>query len=504
MGLVNFNKKLDLALLFSNIILGIYLVFRLINQAKILKYFPLDTTNDISSHIAQLFFLKVCGFQNLCSYWYNGHYILKFYPPGWFFFSYPFLLVFKRPEIATYFSIFAMLLISFIAIYKIIKLKKKSWLNSISFFLFLFATPMSISSFFRLGRVTEMFGWTVFLILTYIILKYKDKKFDWWFLWFVPFYAILLISQPIVAIPFHFFLLSLFISKIRIKKDMALFIFFILLAILISSFWWYPFVRDLGIESRTYDFLPEITLRFFDIKGQWASSTILITILPLLTVILFFLFYYSKNKDKKELIFYSPILFISFLVLTRIVTLIPYINFVYPEPYFIFFLIFSLIFFFNTDFDNLSNKLKNFLGMAIVLLVIISTIFSFFATSYYLNYTDLEKNTLEVLGKANGKFMILESPSYTSYSRAYYSYAAIYLNLSTPSGWSTSELTEEHKNLLKSAGDEFRNKNCKEFKKTAEKIGLKEVITYNEFCQLKEGCNFNEKASKGNVCLLEI
>ena len=504
MSSASIHKKLNLAFALSSILLAIYLAFRLINQAKILKYFPLDTTNDISSHMAQLFFLKACDFQSLCTYWYNGHYLLKFYPPGWFFFSYPLLLLFKRPETATYLSILLMLLISFIAIYKIIKLKEKSWLKSLTFFLFLFATPTSVSAFFRLGRVTEMFAWIIFLILAYLILKYKDKEFDAGFLWFVPFYAILLISQPIVAIPSHFFLLSLFISKIKSKKEIILLLFFILLSILLSSFWWYPFIKDLGTGSTTYNFLPDITERYFDLQGQWSSSTILITIFPILTIFLFFIYYYSKNNDKKELFFYFPILLISLLVLTRMATLIPYLNFVYPEPYFTFFLIFSLIFFFNTDLDKLPIKLKSILPALIFLTVIGSTISSFYITSYYPSYTDLEKNTLELLNKAEGKFVVLESPSHTSYSKAYYSYAAIYLNLSTPSGWSTSELTEEHEILLKLVGDGFRDKKCTQFKENAKKIDLKEVITYGEYCQLKERCGLNEKASKGNVCLLEL
>ncbi|MBI2672556.1 hypothetical protein HYX16_06500 [Candidatus Woesearchaeota archaeon] len=504
MGSADIHKKLNLAFILSNIVLLIYLAFRLINQAKILEHFPLDTTNDISSHMAQLFFLKVCDFQSLCPYWYNGHYLLKFYPPGWFFFSYPLLLLFKRPEIATYLSILIMLLISFMAIYKIIKLKEKSLLKSLTFFLFLFATPTSVSAFFRLGRVTEMFAWTIFLILAYLILKYKDKKFDAGFLWFVPFYAILLISQPVVAIPFHFFLLSMFLAKLKSKKELLILIVSVFLGIILSSFWWYPFVKDLGTGSTTYNFLPDITERYFDLHGQWTSSTILITILPMITIFMFFIYYYSRNKDKRELFFYSPILLASFLVFTRISTLIPYINFVYPEPYFTFFLIFSLIFFFNTDLNKLPIKLKNILPILIFLTVIGSIIASFYITSYYPNYTDLEKNTLEILNKAEGKFVVLESPSDTSYAKAYYSYAAIYLNLSTPSGWSTSELTEEYGNLLKLVGNGFRDKNCKQFKENARKIGLKEVITYGEYCQLKERCNLNEKASKGNVCLLKL
>ncbi len=496
------SKRIKYILIFSSLLLFIYLIMRLINQAKIIQYFPLDITNDISSHIAQLYFLKSCGFHNLCSYWYNGFYLLKFYPPGWFFFTYPLLLLFKKPEIATYLSIIVMLIISFIAIHKIINLKEKSWLKSFAFFVFLFGTAASVSSFFRLGRVTELFGWMIFLILSFFILKYKDKNLDWKFVLFIPFYAILLIAQPIVAIPFHFFLLSLLLIKLKNKKALFILIGSIIFGIILSSFWWYQFVNNLDSESRTYSYLPEITIRFFDFNGQWASSAFLITILPVLTLIMFYIFYISNDKNKKELFFYSPILLISILVLTRAVTLIPYINFVYPEPYFTFFTIFILLFLFNTNLNNLPGKLSNLILISIIIIPIISIILSATITSYYQDHTGLEKNTLSLLKEAKGPFMILESQSSTSYPKAYYAYASIYLNLSTPSGWSPSELKEEDQKLLNELGVQFKNKECDNFLNTALKINLKEVITYNEYCNLK--CNFKEKIIKENVCLLRL
>ncbi|MBS3171251.1 hypothetical protein J4449_01420 [Candidatus Woesearchaeota archaeon] len=494
------NNKLKTSLIISNIILFVYLIYRLINQSKILTFFPLDITNDISSHIAQLYFLKVCGFHNLCQYWYNGYELFKFYPPGWFFFSYPILLIFKKPELASYISIILMLLLSFIAIYKIISLKEKSWLLSVSFFLFLFASPASISGFFRLGRVTELFAWVIFLFLTYLILKYKDKKFDFNFIYFIPLYTILIFSHPTVTIIFHFFLLSLFLVKFKDTKQLLALTIYVLLGILFSAFWWYPFVTDLG-ESRTEEFLPELRNRFFDIQGQWTSTVILITILPLLTLILFYLYYNSKNKDKEELLFYSPILLLAVLVITRIVTFIPYLNFVYPEPYFTFFLIFSLILFFNT---NYSEKIQKILPSILVFLIVISTLVSINETSLYPNHTELEITTLELLSKTQGSFIIIDPPNPTSYVKAYYSYAPIYLNLTTPSGWSTSELSEAHNKLLIKITDEFKNRKCADFKQTSEILELKNIIAYNGFCSIKEKCNLKEIIIKNNACLIKI
>ena len=60
-------------------------------------------------------------------------------------------------------------------------------------------------------------------------------------------------------------------------------------------------------------------------------------------------------------------------------------------------------------------------------------VISVLTTSYYQDHTQLEKTTLNLLNEAKGPFMILETPSSTSYPKAYYSYAPIYFNISTPS-----------------------------------------------------------------------
>ena len=125
-------------------------------------------------------------------------------------------------------------------------------------------------------------------------------------------------------------------------------------------------------------------------------------------------------------------------------------------------------------------------------------------TSFYQKHTELERTTLDLLDQTKGPFLIIDPPSPTSYVKAYYSFGAIYLNLTTPSGWSTSELSEEHNRLLKKVTDEFKNQNCAGFIASSKDIGLKSVIAYNEFCDIKEKCNLKKKTQKNNACLLEI
>ena len=93
-----------------------YFIYRLINQSQLLFYFPLDYFNDVSSYMAQLHFLKVCGFLNFCPYWYNGFISFVSTPPAWFFFALPFYNLFGDVKAATYFTMLLSFVFAFIII----------------------------------------------------------------------------------------------------------------------------------------------------------------------------------------------------------------------------------------------------------------------------------------------------------------------------------------------------------------------------------------------------
>src|SRR3989344_1570674 len=87
------------------ILLAIYLLIRLINQSSIITDFPFDFVNDISSHMAKVYFLDQYGFREIVPYWYNGYDLFKFYPPGWFFFTLPIYKLLNNIQLAAYTSI---------------------------------------------------------------------------------------------------------------------------------------------------------------------------------------------------------------------------------------------------------------------------------------------------------------------------------------------------------------------------------------------------------------
>ena len=73
------------------LIFASYLLYRLYDQSAVLFFFPLDYSNDLSSVMAQLYFLAEYGFHAIIPHWYNGSFqLFQFYYPGWFYFVLPF------------------------------------------------------------------------------------------------------------------------------------------------------------------------------------------------------------------------------------------------------------------------------------------------------------------------------------------------------------------------------------------------------------------------------
>ena len=141
------------------LILGLYFLFRLVDQAKLIRIFPLDKYNDWSSYMAQLYFLKVCGFHNFCPYWYNGFINFQISQPGWYFFIYPLYSLINNIQLTVYFSLIISFLLSLIAIYITRNKLGLSKIKVLAFFLFIFGNAVSIGNFIRVGKIHYLFGY---------------------------------------------------------------------------------------------------------------------------------------------------------------------------------------------------------------------------------------------------------------------------------------------------------------------------------------------------------
>jgi len=299
-------------LFIATMVLGLYFLYRLIDQAQIMVHFPFDVTNDISSYLAQLYFLDVCGYHSFCPYWYNGFTTFVQTAPGWYFFAYPLYKMFNNVQVAAYLSIVLIYAIAWGVIKYYGGWFKFSQTQRNAIFLFFFANAIAIGNHLRRGRPHELLAWVAFLTIAYIALYYKDHKIDKKFYWIIPAFAVAIITYQSIAILSAVVLLSLFITcKERVKITLAG-----LCSILLTSFWTLPFIKNVratrlgsGIEAKS-EYIPLYT----NIQSYNVYTHIALIVIPLL---LFAAFWYYKKYTNKNTTFFYPILIINFLILTR-------------------------------------------------------------------------------------------------------------------------------------------------------------------------------------------
>ncbi|MEK6861789.1 MAG: 6-pyruvoyl-tetrahydropterin synthase-related protein [Nanoarchaeota archaeon] len=493
-------KKLsDKWLIVPIVLLLISFLYRLIDQSKMLSFFPLDYINDWSSYMAQLHFLKECGFHQYCQYWYNGFVSFLITPPGWYFFAYPLLILFNDVLHATYFSMILLYLLGFIFIYYLGKSNKYSLLKIIAFFLFFFANPIALGNHVRQGRITELFSFVVLIPFVILIFKYKSEKLNKrLFLLLSLVYAVLILAHFQEAFLFSFLFLGLFLYKKKFDKLYILLI--MLLGIILSSFWLIPFLAN--IKNKLIFSYEQAKYLTFS-KGLILTNIVSI-IVPLSLLILFYLYYKTKSKSKGEALFYLPILSLSFLFLFRLVQYIPFLKNISPDIYNLFFLFFAIYFLFTLDLNKISLMLRKFIIYMLILISIASLVVSVSYTPKFRDYGDLEEEFLDVLSSIDGSFLIAEtSDGVTSYPKAYYSMAPIYYNIRTPSGWYPHIIDYGYKNRLYRFTEGYWNKDCGALKEATADLEVSYIISTIESCEFLKGCGFNFVRNTQSLCLVK-
>ncbi len=481
------------------IVLAIYLFIRLVDQSKIISIFPLDKYNDWSSYMSQLHFLKVCGFHNFCSYWYNGFINLQISQPGWYFFIYPLYLITNNVQLTAYLSLILTLLLSFIAIYFSRNKLNLSKIKVIAVFLFFFANAISIGNFIRLGKVHEFFGWFNLIAIFIFLLIYKDKKIDYKFLFIIPFYFFAILSHQNSALISSLAIVGLILIKDLREKLKVIYIS--LIPIILTSFWWLDYIKNF-FNTTSKTILVSNTLT--SINQATYNDNIVATIIPIIFFASLYFYLRSINNRKKEFLFLLPQSIIAFLLLTRLIIFVPFMNHVFPDSYALFLLFFTILMIFKIDFSIFKNY-KKFIPIILVLVSLASVTLNIIFTPSFIEHTVLEKNTLSVLENVEEKFMILNTPSRrTSYPEAYYSYAAIYLNLSTPSGWYPSMVSKDYINKLSLPETYLKNRDCSSLKESLYGLEAKEIISYDDYCKVLADCEFEQRMNKDNVCLYKI
>lgn len=479
---------------FGILVLGAYFIFRLIDQAKIITFFPLDYGNDISSVLAQLYFLAEFGFHGIVPYWYNGFELFLVYYPGWFYFALPIYYLTKNLQMTWYLALIIVHSLAFLLFLLLAKIEKFSLVKGTFFFLFFFANPISIGNFIRLGRTAEFFGWLFFIALFIMIIYYKDRKLDWKFFLFILLYSALILTHPTPLILISILLLSLFLVKNFGEKVVIIFCFF--LASIISSFWWVPYLSNLGNTSTG---LIDYTSSLFLFSGRFLFSN-LAGIFASLAFIFLFYIYYSKNKNKKELLFYAPSLILAGLFLFRIVHLIPFLNKIQPDAYTLFFIFLGFYLFLKMDF-NIYPKLKYLSYPTLIILPVLFVVASIIYTPLYHEHGNLEDELGSLMPLIEGKYIMFGSVYSTPRAGAYYSYNAIFHNLSTPSGWSPQYASTELNKKLNDVGS-FRERDTEKFLNVFNDLDLKNIVTFGKHCDYLESLKeFELVKETDNACL---
>ncbi len=482
------------------LILFLNFLYRLIDQSKLLFYFPLDYVNDVSSYMAQLHFLKVCGFLEFCSYWYNGFTAFQTTPPGWFFFALPFYNLFGDVKIATYFTLVLSFILAFLVIYTAGSKFGFSKFQRIAFFSFMFMTALSVGSFIRLGRVHELFSWVWFLAFAFFVLYYKDKKFTRASLFIMPAFSMVLLSYQSVGVLASLLFLSLFLVKKGLEK------FYVILyfagSVLLSSFWVIPFFRASSAGLSVAEQLQNAWLWQF--TREQLITNMAAFVLPILLFVLFYFYWRSNKKSKTELYFFLPILVLGLLYLLRLTPFIPIFKNIFPDPYITFFLFFTLFFFFSLDYRSLKRSIVQIIPWMLLFAAIFSVLLNIFHTPAFIIPDEKEHlDLLPLFEQFEGSFLLFGDYPTTIYPKAIYSYIPIYHNLSTPFGW-YPHMKERSYFEKFSELDNYLSMECNTLSSELRFFNTTHLIGYGVACEKFDNCNFEILNKSGEFCLYKV
>ena len=496
------DKKIPDAWLYPPILLLLAnFIYRLIDQSQMLFFFPLDFNNDVSSYMAQLHFLDVCGFHNFCPYWYNGFITFKFSPPGWYFFAYPLQLLFQDVKIATYISLLIIFLLGFFLLYKLGKSVGFNPLQRIIFFALFFANASAIGNFIRLGRVNELLGWVLFIPFFFLFYYYKDKRITPFFYLSIPLYAAIILSYHTIGVLSLFLWLGFLLTRTSFKDSVktSLSLFF---GLLLSSFWLAPFLFTIFTESAIPHLKQGEWLWYFGAKSIYIQLPAFVTSLA---IILLFYFYLKQKPSRSKLLFFLPSIGLGALFFLHLTPFFPVLNQIYPDPIIHYFLFFSIFFFLSLDLNFLPKKLASLVPALLIIITLISIGFNILHTPFF-NPPDsqLEQEFIQQLSLVDGRFIMvgdyyLEGP----FSKAFYSYAAT-RNIPSISGWYPEEKEYSYIERMAKPHNAFNQKNCALFKEELNYFNTTHVFTRDEFCLTLKECGLTKKTQGARACLYTI
>src|SRR3989344_365827 len=483
-------------------LVGTFIIFllKLISFSEILTRKTVDIVNfgDMAMHVSLLFFLDEYGFHNIVPLWYDGFRLFHLYPSASFFFLLPLYQIISDVNLVVFVSYILLIIIAFVAVWFLGRYNHFSKLKTITFFVLLFMNPIIIDYIFVGGRFPEFFAWVIFSILLAILsyLKYNKSNYIIFFLIIITL-SVLILSHPYVSL---FGLLLTFLAfltaKFRINRYHL--IFSVILALAFTSFWWIPFIYGwLTFPSN----IPQLTDYQFgellDIKNSIFSFN---TAVIFSWFFIFYLYWKQSTKIKREKVFYYPLLLLSFLILFRIISFIPFLNQIPPNSYNIFFISLTLLTFFKIKKFNMFNKRA--IIISLILLPLISSIIVFEVRpqeSY--EFTNQKIKIIELLPENRGRYLLIDDIPPHSILKNIIAYATIHYNLSTPTGVYHPATSKKVYDTLETIGKNLNERDCKELSANLDNLKVTTLISKEEkTCEILKQCNFKEVYNK-EVCM---
>lgn len=482
-----FKKYLpDKWFIFPIVGLSLCLILKLIQTAIDFCRFPFHSIVDLEGRVIFLFFLNKYGFHQLINDAYHHIILFKAYPPGWYYFTLPFHIISGNLLVAIFLSLLATLVLGFLFIYFFNKNIRP--VKRVAFFLFFFANLQMID-YFQIGRYPEMLGWIIFIPLFYYAMLYKKRKVDFkFFLITLILFLSLILTNIYVAAVSSTILISLFLVK-NYKERLIIFLT-MLASFALTSFWWIPFLDFIRNINRDTGWIKELLH-----SGSFISYNT-IFILGLFLISFFYINQIRDKKNSKDVLFLIPSLILGFLMLTRLIVFIPLFNRVPVTPYNIYFLFLAVYLFFQTDFKI--KKVKNVIPIILIFLTL-SSLFIFYLriTPFILPKDELKEEIISFFPIIEDNFFIF---NFGDTKQELSRFAKINYNLSSPAPL-ISQLLSHNLKEEPELKEVFKNQDCEKLKMLIKKLRLKNLISYDQGCDILMKCGFHEKIHKERACL---
>lgn len=477
--------KIKGKILFIPIVVFLFIIIaRLKLSYKNFAEFPYYFLGDSSNYLVQVFFLAKYGFHGFVPNFFNGFVLFNNYQPGWPLFVFPIYLLIKNVPIAMYLGVVLTFLLGFIGVYYLGKVQKYSLTKIVAFYVLLFGNPLSIDIIFNVFRFGEFFGWVLFIPFFTIILYYLKRDLDKKFVLFILFYSLIILTHPYVATLSSFVIIPFFF----IKKEKITIAVSTLISIVITSFWWIPF---LSTFSKPIDGLNQLK-ELLALSSVFSYNTLIL----LLFIFLFYLFWKNNRKDKVK--FFIPFFVLGVFVLSRLILFIPILNKVPPNSYNIFFLILSLYLFFEIDY---SERFKKIIFVSLILVSALSLVIVFSDSKVFLDSDKEVGDDLIKLLEDVENFVILSSRDTN-----YIVYAVINndANIIFPRGLIHFEASSEILRANTEIEKGYRGNNCEVIVNNLREHEVENLLSIEDRCDFFESCGLNKVRQEGGACLFSL